>query len=331
MMDPPEPDFPMSRRAKLCAIGLVLGPITLLLAAYLVVVRMGWETKRLDEPDPCDLDRRFVETAGTKSVDIRDRTIPGARLIRFHRNSVPAYAEVYGCEASGELLDPSEVFARVPHGSSAEALAAHHAWAFAEGGLGRLEILTTEDRFVALGGTRAAFAPPALREGVVSFWRADTYAGWGPEPLVRRHVVDAQTGLGGASDRLSWGEPPRDRASLTALLARPGHRSVAFAALAADPRPELLPETLAALELEADAEMRYLGLLAVRGLPVDDGGARLAALAEGSVPLVRMGVVQALATLAGPEPRARAAALLQRETDPRTRRVMVTALADARR
>lgn len=306
---------------------VLVGAVAVLWAFSKVAERRGCNKIGAYEPDPCDLERRLFNTAGSRSVEIRDRVIPGARLFRFHRNSVPAYSSAVGCRPSGELLQPDEVFELLPHGSgSAEELANLHAWCFHEGGLGKVEVVLTEDRFVAFGVARGVFTPPTIRLGVVSFWRADTYESWGPAPQLRLYVVDSLIGLGGTAPSI---EPPwfADRASLPFMLSEARNRDYAFPRLAFRPRRDLAKELLDAIPEEKDAELRYLGLMGLRGEAGIEQVERLGALAESETsPLVRMGIVQTLATIPDPKARQLATAILQRESDARARRVMQAVL-----
>jgi hypothetical protein len=319
----------MTTRAKVLWMLALLVPIGALSAYSEVAFRRGWNGTTKVEADPCDLDRRLFQTVGSSSVEIKDRSIAGARLFRFHRNSEPAYSSVIGCRTSGELLQPDEVFELLPHGGgSAQELAALHAWCFHEGGLATLEVVLTEDRFVALHGARETFSPPATQRGVVSFWRADRYSSWGPEPRLYLHVIDSRIGLGGQTG--GWDPKWVNQPGLLApMLSEERERLEAFPFLAYRPHGEIAQELVASIRDDTHPELRYLGLLGLRGEAGIEQVEPLAALADHETsPLVRIGVVQTLATIPAANARPLAAAILQQERDPRARRVMEASLKD---
>ena len=284
-----------------------------------------------DESKSCDLDRRLFETAGASSSEIIDASIPGARLYRYERNRDLTHASVVGCKPStGELLQSSDVFELLPHGGgSAQELVGLYMWCSRQDGLATNEIVTDPDRFIALHGPREAFTAPVMRLGILEFWRAETDTRWRPEPTLYLQVIDTRTGLGGESRAWSRADWPEDRASLNSALADNERRGSALFLLAYRPRLDLAKELIASLGAERDPELRYLGLMALRGETGIQQLAPLARLAENDAPpLVRMGVVQTLATIPAANARPLAAAILQRETDPRARRVMQAALTD---
>ena len=284
-----------------------------------------------DEPKSCDLDRRLFETAGASSSEISDASVPGARLFRYKRNRDLTYGSVVGCNPStGEVLQPDEVFELLPHGGgSAEELAALHAWCFHEGGLATIAVVRTADRFALLHGTPDPFTPPSSRLGVVSFWQEETDTRWHPAPWLDLILFDSRTGLGGDRRYWSGAEWPKGRAFLASALGDEKRRGVAFFLLAYRPRLDLAKDLVLSLLSERDPQERYLGLMGLRGEIGVEQVEAVARLAENDAPpLVRMGVVQTLATIPAANARALAAAILQRETDPRARRVMQATLKD---
>jgi hypothetical protein len=284
-----------------------------------------------DESKSCDLARRLFETAGASSSEINDASIPGARLFRYKRNRDLTHASVVGCRpASGELLQPDDVFELLPHGAgSGQELAELYMWCSREDGEASNEIVTTAARFTALHGPSEAFTAPVNRLGVVAFWRAETDTRWHPEPSLYLQILDARTGLGRQSELWSDADRREDRTSLRLALADETRRGSAFFLLAYRPRFDLANELVVALAAAHDAERQYLGLMALRGEAGLYQVAPLARLAENDAPpLVRMGVVQTLATIPAADARPLAAAILERERDPRARRVMQAALKD---
>jgi len=285
-----------------------------------------------DEAKSCDLDRRMFETAGASSSKVEDASIPGVRLFRYERNRDLLHAFVIGCKPStGELLEPAGVFELLPHGGgSAEELANLYMWCAHEGGLATNEMVTDVGRFDTLGGAREDFTPPVNRLGVLAFWRAETDTRRSPaKTTLHLQVVDARTGLGSErqpwSGAISW---PEGRASAVSALGDPKQRGWAFFLLAYRPRPDIAKELVLSLAEELDPELRYLGMMALRGEVGVEQLDALAHLAGNDAALVRMGVVQTLATIPAADARPLAAAILRRETDSHALRVMQAALDD---
>ena len=284
-----------------------------------------------DEAKSCDLDRRLFETAGASSSEIRDASVPGARLFRYKRNRDLTYASVVGCRPStGEILQPDEVFELLPHGgASAEELAALYEWCVHDGGLAKIAVVRTADRFALLHGSTAPYTPPSNALGVVSFWQEETDPRWHPAPWLDLILLDSRTGLGG--DRRYWvaAEWPKDHAFLAAALTDEKRRGFAFFLLAYRPRLDLAKDLVLALLDERDPQERYLGLMGLRGEAGVGQVETVARLAEDDgPPVVRMGVVQTLATIPTADARRLAAAILKKETDPRARRIMEASLKD---
>jgi len=284
-----------------------------------------------DESKSCDLDRRLFETAGASSSEISDASVPGARLFRYKRNRDLTYASVVGCNPStGEVLQPDEVFELLPHGGgSAEELAALHTWCFHEGGLATVAVVRTADRFASLYSAPERFTPPSSRLGVVSFWLEVTDTRRYPAPRLDLVLFDSRTGLGGDRRYASGAEWPKDRTFMAAALGDEKRRGIAFFLLAYRPRLDLAKDLVLSLLDERDPQERYLGLMGLRGEIGLEQVEAVARLAENDAPpLVRMGVVQTLATIPTANARSLAAAILQRETNPRARRVMQASLRD---
>jgi hypothetical protein len=284
-----------------------------------------------DESKSCDLDRRLFETAGASSTELSDASIPGTRLFRYKRNRDLTYASVVGCKPStGEVLQPDEVFELLPHGGgSAEELAALHTWCFHEGGLAGIAVVRTAERFALSDGNSDPYTPPTKTLGVLSFWQEETDTLRHPVPWLDLIVVDSRTGLGG--DRRYWSGAgwPKDHTFLASALTDEKRRGVAFFLLAYRPRHDLAKDLVLSLLGERDPQERYLGLMGLRGEVGVEQVEAVARLADNDAPpLVRMGVVQTLATIPAVEARPLAAAILQRETDPRAHRVMEASLKD---
>jgi hypothetical protein len=270
------------------------------LAVVAFVAVLGSGLHAMTSPHPCDLDRRFFNTSGTRIEAVETYPLPGASEWRIHVGATFWTAQVVACADGDRYIDSTELFAllaaRAPN-RDARALAALHDWVTAAGGTSERAILDAP----ADGGAFTV-APPTVRGGVLEYWSDDTRPHWDQRRYF--HVCDLASGGGTRADtdelaRATRGED--DDLSVRAAVAR----------LRGD------AETLLALHDSARADARDLPLSLLRGLAGPAHTARLLTIAHiATDPVERAAAIGALAAIGDPPSIDAARDLMAHETDP---------------
>jgi hypothetical protein len=264
-----------------------------------LVVGLTSRLHTMTSPHPCDLDRRYFNTAGVRIEPVDAYPLPGASEWRVHLAATFWEANVVACADGDRFIDSAELFpllaARAPN-RDARALAALHEWVTIAGGTAEPVLLDAP----ADGGAFPV-TPPRIRAGVLEYWSDDTGVELAPRRFI--HLVDLASGesSGATVDeiaRAARGEETDVRVRLD------------IARLRGD------AEALLALH-DAGAERRALPLVLLRGLAGAALTGRLVVIAHAATdPVERAAAIGALAASTDDAARATARDLAKRETDP---------------